>query len=271
MKAAKSKLASGRLFSLRTERNLALIFGLLGMLLVGTISAHWLLVLEPALQDESASRAAAMAQAHAQSIERVLGSGLPPDRLKRELRTTMGSLLLLKDPASQNPFVRRLSISLDYDVVEAPPGSLDLSMGPTHREGCFISRVPLYDPQTRLLIGVATFHANAFFMNRLLGDLRTKLWWIVGIIVGLTALAWFESSRLLKRLGESEANLREVFKAAPFPMVLGEQGIPALRQANEAARDYLGLEEDASGATRTDAGAKLEFSLFCAEASHHHV
>ncbi|NEV61946.1 sensor domain-containing diguanylate cyclase [Thiorhodococcus minor] len=257
MKAIKAVLPGGRLFSLRTERNLALIFGLLGLLLVGTITAHWLLVLEPALREEAASRAAAMAQAHAQSLERVLGSGLPAPQLERELRTTMGSLLLLKDEATQKPFVRRLSISLDYDLVDMPRGSLDLSMGPANASGCFVLRVPLYDPRTHLLIGVATFHSNAFFMERLVGDLRTKLWWIMGIIAGLTGFAWLESSRLLKRLGESEANLRRVFEAAPFPMVLGEQGMPSLRQANEAAKAYLGLREDATGRLTSDVWLRL--------------
>lgn len=257
MKVSKRTLPGGRLLSLRTERNLALIFGLLALLLVGTITTHWLLVLEPTLREEAESRAAAMAQAHAQSLERVLGSGLAAPQLERELRTTMGSLLLLKDEATQKPFVRRLSISLDYDLVDMPRGSLDLSMGPSDLQGCFVSQVPLYDPRTHLLIGVATFHSNTFFMDRLVGGLRVKLWWIIGIIAGLTGFAWLESSRLLKRLGESEANLRRVFEAAPIPMVLGEQGLPSLRQANEAAKAYLGLREDASGRLTSEAWLRL--------------
>ncbi|MBK1721134.1 sensor domain-containing diguanylate cyclase [Thiocystis violacea] len=260
MKATESWLADGRLRSRRMGRNLAWIFGFLGLLLIGTMSAQWLFVLEPALREEAGSRAAAMAQAHAQSLEQVLRSRLPPAALERELRTTMGSVLLLADPATRQPFVRRVSLSLDYEFVEAPRGSLDVAMGQEHEEGCFISRVPLYDPKTQLLIGVATFHSNAFFVERLLSALRTKLLWGVGIIIGLTGFAWVQSNRLLKRLGVSEANLRQVFEAAPFPMVLNGKGQSTLRQANRAARAYLELTEDAAGRLSSPIWRQLQSS-----------
>lgn len=258
MKEARSLLAGERALSLRMERNLGLIFALLGGLLVGATALHWLLVLEPALRGEASSRAAAMAQAHAQSIELVLGSGLPPARLERELHTTLGSLLLLKDETTKQPFVLRVSTSLDYDVVDAPRGSLDTSMGAYPSEDCCVSPVPLYDTKTRLLIGLATFHANPFFVEHLIGELRAKLLWVVCIIIGLTALAWLESSRLLKRLGESEANLRQLFEAAPFPMVLHERGRASLRRANQAAMAYLDLREDIRGRISGEAWLKLK-------------
>ncbi len=240
-------LAASRPRSLRSERNLALIFGLLGLTLIGLIALHWFVVLEPTLRMEAESRSRALAQAHVQGIEELFDRDLPPERLKRELQTALDAVLLLKEQPTGTPFIRGIALSLDNDVYPSSPGSLDLSQGTTQCAKCFVTSIPLYHPRNHLLIGLATCYSNPWFFEHLIQNVRSKLLWVAGIALCLIGFAWLETSRLLKRLGESESNLRNVFEAAPFPMMLkgSEQG--GLSQANRAAKDYLGLSEDATG------------------------
>ncbi|WP_052347989.1 GGDEF domain-containing protein [Imhoffiella purpurea] len=243
--------------SLRFERNLALIFGLLGLTLTVLIALHWYLVLEPTLRMEAEGRSSALAHAQVQTIEKLLDSDMTPARLRNELQTAMDGILLLKDQATGAPFVYRITLKLDYDLFDAPRGSLDLTLGPGGCENCFVSRVPLYHPQDRLLIGVVTCYSSTQFLDHLIADLRAKLLWVVGIVLFLILLAWFETNRLLRRLQDSETNLATIFEAAPSPMVLHVEGQLGLRKANEAAKRYLGLEEDATGLLSSDAWLAL--------------
>ncbi|MFD2111597.1 diguanylate cyclase [Thiorhodococcus fuscus] len=233
--------------SLRLERNLALIFGLLALMLTGLIAAHWFLVMEPALRAEAESHSSALAHAQVQTIERLLDGDKPADRLKSELQTALDGILLLKDQATDTPFVYRITLRLDYDLVDAPRGSLDLALGSDDCEKCFVSRVPLYHPGDRLLVGVVTCYSSVQFLDHLVADLRAKLLWGLGIILFLILFAWFETTRLLRRVHDSETNLATIFEAAPSPMVLYVDGRLGLSKANDAAKTYLGLEENAEG------------------------
>ncbi|TCT22235.1 GGDEF domain-containing protein [Thiobaca trueperi] len=232
--------------SLKFERNLALIFGLLGLTLAIVIALHWFLVLKPTLRAEAESRASALAQAQAQSIERLLGSGLPAERLRNELQTTLDGMLLIKDQSTREPFIEGIALTIDYDLFDAPGGNLDLVQGRDDCAECFVAHIPLYHPQDRLLIGIATCYSNPAFLEQLLNDVRVNLLWVGVVFLCLISFAWWETDRLLRRLRESESNLRSVFEAAPFPMVLNEDGQLGLRQANRAAKAYLDLREDGS-------------------------
>ena len=235
-----------RRLSLRLESHLALIFGVLGLMLMLLIALHWFLVLEPTLRAEAESRASAMAQAQIQGIEKLLGSELTPEHLRGELLSALDGILLLKDPALGTPFTHRITLRLDYDLFDAPAGSLDLDLGAPNCVRCFVTQIPLYHPRDRLLIGVATFYSSPRFLEHLVDDLGNKLLWVIGILLFLIGYAWLQANRLLRRLSESEANLRAVFEAAPYPMMLKAVGEIRLRQANQAAKTYLDLREDQS-------------------------
>ena len=247
MKATDSAFAVPRRFSLRFESNLAWIFGVLGLMLTGLIAFHWFVVLEPALRAEAESRSTALAQAQVQDAEKLFGSGLSPAELKRDLQEILGAILLPKDMTTGLPLIQRITLKVDYELFDAPVGSLDLTLGAESCADCFVARVPLYHPQDGLLVAFATCYSSRGFLERTVADLRAKLLWVVGIIVFLIGFAWLETNRLLRRLRESEANLRHVFEAAPYPMVLNVKGHSGLRQANQAAKAYLDLSEDSKG------------------------
>ncbi len=242
---------------LKFERNLAMIFALLATLVVGLITLHWFLVLEPTLRTDALSRSRVLAQAQANTIEQRL-DGEQEDLLRMDLEATLGGLLLLKDQATEQPFVRRITLRMDYDHFQGPKGSLDLASGVDQCPECFISEIPLYHPHNRQLIGIATFYTSPKALETLIAGFRTKLLWGAGALLWVIGLTWGGAGRLLRRLGESETNLHNLFEAAPFPMVLRKLGAARLSQANQAGKDYLGLGEDDEGYWSSKAWRTLE-------------
>lgn len=232
----------------KIEGYLALIFGLLGLILTLVIALHWFLVLEPTLRVDAESRATVLAQSQVQGLERLLGEHYhDPERLRSELIGALGSILLFEDEATGENFIQRISLKFDYELWRVPAGSLDLDIGSAACERCFVARIPLYHPQDRLLIGVATCYSSPRFLRDLTGDLGRTLVWVAGLILLSIGYAWFQTQRFLRRLRESENNLRAVFEAAPFPMLLQAEHEPVLRRANAAAKRYLDLHETTDG------------------------
>lgn len=243
--------------SLKLQGYLALIFGSLGLISMLVVALHWFLVLEPALRAEAESRAAVLAQSQVQSLERLLDERQDPEQLRRELVPVLGSILLFKDGSTQERFIQRISLMFDYDLFRVPPGSLDLDIGSAACDQCFVARIPLYHPRDGLLIGVATCYSSPRFLNDLTDNLGNTLVWVAGFILLSIGYAWFQAQRFLLRLRESENNLRAVFEAAPFPMLLQADDEPVPRRANQAARLYLELREETNGTLDSEAWRAL--------------
>lgn len=249
--------ATSRHPPLKFERNLALIFAILGILVITLITLHWFLILEPTLRADARSHCRILAQAQANGIEQRLDGG-QPDLLRGELETALDNLLLLKDPATGLPFVLRATLRMDYGHMDALPGSLDMDRGVGQCPECLVSDIPLYRPGDRQRIGTATFYTSPNFLNSMVADFRAELLWGGGFMLGVIALAWVGSEWLLRRLAESEANLRNLFEATHIPMVLHDSGQTGLTWANQAAKDYLALREDATGSYASDAWRAME-------------
>jgi diguanylate cyclase (GGDEF)-like protein len=241
---------------MRHARALALIFALLGGLMTALIALHWFLVLEPGLRTDAQSHSQVLAQAQASSIEWYLARSVD-DLARRDLETALDGLLLLRDQATGRPYVRRISLAIDDEYGDGSHSHLEMARGVEHCPDCFIARVPLYHPQDRQLIGVATFDLSRDFMVTMIDGFRVKLLWGVCSILCFIVLAWLGTARLLRRLSQSEANLRNLFEAAPYPMVLHENGDIGLSHANQAAQDYLALRRDAAGGWSSDAWRAL--------------
>lgn len=160
MKATESAPVLARWLAPRLESHLVLIFGLLGIMLTLLIALHWFLVLEPTLRAEAESRASVLAQAQIQGLEKLLVNTTSPERLRDELADALGDILLFKDPSTGEPFMYRIRLRMDYDLVDAPPGSLDLDLGGEVCERCFVATLPLYDARDHLLVGVATCYSH---------------------------------------------------------------------------------------------------------------
>lgn len=229
------------------EGYVVLIFALLGLVLMLVFVSHWLLVLKPTLRAEAESRAAVLAQSQIQSLEQILVQYQDSERLQPELLSALGKILLFKDASTQEHFIQRITLMFDYDLLRLPPGSLDLDLGNIACQRCFVSRIPLYHPEDRQLIGVATCYSSPRFLDDLSANLVHPLLWVGGLILLLIGYAWFQTQRFLHRVRESEHNLRAVFEAAPFPMLLQAANDPLPLRANAAAIRYLALRETANG------------------------
>lgn len=225
--------------SLRLGGRLVVIFTLLGALLTGLTAAHWLLVIEPLLRDDAASRSHALVQAESQRLERLVSDGGDPADLKADLQAALGSILLLRDPSTGTPFIRRISLLLDYDLVSAPPGSLDISAGVATCEDCFVAAIPLYHPHNHQLIGVATFDSSPEFLRRLVGDVRLRLFWFGLTSLGLIGIAGLGTRHLLHRLKAVEDALRQAALTDPLTGIANRRALfDRLSTELERARRY---------------------------------
>ena len=209
--------------SLRLEWGLALIFALLGALVTTFTILHWYLVLEPGLRADAHSHARALAQAQASSIEQRL-AGSDPDLLRRDLEGALDAFLQVEDDTSGVPFMRRITLEIDDGQVGAAPGTLDMNRGTQECQESQVFEIALYHPRDGQRIGTAIFYASAECLESLAASFRGKLLWSGALMLGFIGFAWLGAGRLLRRLGESEANLRSLFEVAPLPMVLRDQG-----------------------------------------------
>ncbi|EIC19972.1 GGDEF domain-containing protein [Thiorhodovibrio frisius] len=233
--------------SLAFERNLAILFASLGVLLMALMTGYWLLVLEPNLRADAESRVRALAQAQARSLEVLFGLDLAQSRLLDELDTRINGMLLLKEPQDDSKLTLRIELELDPDSAAVPPERQRLARGQAQCPDCLKVDAPLYHPRNQQLIGIATFYCNTASLNRLIGDVRIRLIWAGGSILALIVVAWLGTVRLLLRLRESESNVRNLLDVAPFPILLLEQDQRRIALANKAAQRYLGLVPNATG------------------------
>jgi diguanylate cyclase (GGDEF)-like protein len=236
-------------FSLRHERHLALGFAVLGVLFAALITGYWLLVLEPGLRTDAESRTRALAQAQARSLEVLFGLELPRARLVAELDARIDSLLLLRETRGGLPLIRRIEVEFDPELALLPPGQQRMVRGTPDAacRYCLEVMIPLYHPRHQQLIGLMRFTADNVSLNQLITAMRSKLILTGGAILVLILIVWRWVNRLLRRLRDSEKNVRNLIDLAPFPLVLLTQDQQRICLANQAAQQDLDLERDASG------------------------
>src|SRR6185369_7697850 len=164
------------------------VFLLLAVAVAALMSVYWVSVLRPRLQTEAVSQADIVALSQANTIVNALRSADGSDRV-RNLVTALDELLLVRDTQTKTPFFRSVELKIDYDVIRAEKGSLDLRRGASD-EGGFRTEVALYDPQTFELIGVATFRVSDRFFVQLSHDVRRELIFVAGAVVLLMVVVW---------------------------------------------------------------------------------
>ncbi len=158
----------------RTYIYVGLIFVLLIISLQSLLWMYWGKVLEPRLQREAASQANVLA--HSQAV-RLADALIVEDAGQRYhvLNESLDEILLFTDPETNVPVFLGCELEIDYDVVAAPPGSLDKSHGVTYCHDCFISEVALYSPASDELIGIARFRVSDSLFQRLSKDVKKTL------------------------------------------------------------------------------------------------
>jgi two-component system sensor histidine kinase/response regulator len=185
----------------RSERSSLLlvtaVFVVLALSLAALLSHYRVAVLEPRLADEARTNAEILARSQAGFLATALRAGTGAD-LERAVSTAVNELLLLRDPATGTPYFLRVELEIDYDAVLAKVGSLDIGRG--EEMGGFPVKVPVQDPVSKELLGVARFRVSDRLLHQLSRDVRGELTRVSVLVLGLLVLLWATLVVLLRRL-----------------------------------------------------------------------
>jgi signal transduction histidine kinase len=186
-----------------TQLLLLLVFGIMAFMV-----SYWVVVLEPQLK----SKAEITARALARSQVHILAQALSPQQGKVKTGaaiTALDRMLLLNDPHTDNPFILGVVLEVDYDVVKADAGDLDLSRGSTACADCFVTEIPLYSSKNRELLGIAKFYNSGEFYRNFTKDVRSKL--LIGAVLILVLLVGVYGlvKILIRKMKAADRELRE--------------------------------------------------------------
>jgi PAS domain S-box-containing protein len=183
----------------RTSIIVTAVFAGMLLLLEGMLAFYWDALLEPRLRSDAEAHAKLLAQSHEAELVAALAAGSGEAR-RRAVVDAMDRILLTKEPVGGTPFVTSLRLELDYDLVDEPLGSLDIERGERGRDA-FRVDVPLYDPDTFELLGIAWLDVTPAFFDRLSNDVRRQLV-LQGLAILLILLAVWAA--LIATLGKLE-------------------------------------------------------------------
>ncbi|MCK0506627.1 hybrid sensor histidine kinase/response regulator [Aromatoleum anaerobium] len=211
------------------------------LFLAALLAFYWFGVLAPKLDANARANATALANSQAHALVDAIQTG-EPEAARRRLSDVMDEILIAAEPTTGAPVFIALKTELDYDVLDAPAGSLDIDKATGRCGDCLVIEVPLYARTTRELLGIAEFRANLLFLVELKADVRAKLTAGAALLLVVIAGIWWAVSNLLKKITRSEDNLRAVFDAAPVPMAVIGNADGRIVRGNQAVADLFGVE-----------------------------
>ncbi|WP_165495754.1 ATP-binding protein [Marinobacter halodurans] len=139
-----------------------------------SVGRYWSGVLQPRLAQAAQTHAEVLANAQATPLADIL------ERTKgavqrRALDTKLQELLLIVDPAVKEPLFKDVDLTFDYDLLERPSGSLDISTGERDCKTCYKVEVPLIDDRSNVF-GIATFWVTDAYYRHLASNMKHRLY-----------------------------------------------------------------------------------------------
>lgn len=186
----------------RTYVNVSFIFVILGVSLQILTWLYWAKIIEPRLWKEASSQANVLA--HSQAVK--LADALIVDDTSQRLQLlheTLDEVLLFTGPQSNDPLFLGFELEVDYDVVAATSGDLDLTDGVTDCRNCFTSEVGLYSPHSDELLGIARFRVSDRLFQSLSKDVRKTLITQSSLGILLLFIVWGVVMILIKEINRS--------------------------------------------------------------------
>jgi signal transduction histidine kinase len=168
---------------------------------------YWNQVMVPQLKTEAKRSATMLAESLANTLAVALATE-EEERLTNVVKA-MDNLLILKERKTGIRFILGVKLEVDYDVIKAREGELDLARGETGCHTCFTTEVALYSEATKELLGIATFYSNDRFFQRQKKDLRSGLFAGAGVVIAIFSLVWFALRLLIRKIGMAEKKLKE--------------------------------------------------------------
>ena len=196
------KKTDGNIRTRQTYLNISIVFIVLIITLQVLVWLYWERILEPRLLRETTSQANVLAHSQAIKLEDAMSETNSEKRFQT-IGEAIDEILLFTDPESDAPYFLGLEIEVDYEVISAPLGSLDITRGTTHCQNCFLSKVALFSPISDELIGIARFNVSDSFARRLVKDVRRTLFGQSYLGAFLLLLVWGVVMFLIKEVNRS--------------------------------------------------------------------
>ncbi|MCP4901149.1 MAG: response regulator [bacterium] len=186
---------------------ITLAFLTLAVALEGLSAFYWFRVVEPRMRTEAAAQAKILAESHADVLTLALTSGVGAAR-REAVQATLDEILLFQNPDSESPFFQSVELEVDYDVVSAEKGTLDLSKGAGTTEVGFPAEVALFDSGSFELLGIARFVVSDRFFQSFSDDVeRSRFVESVAVLLILGVVwvcAMFVYSKLYRQTHERQ-------------------------------------------------------------------
>lgn len=182
------------------------VFLVLAAALATLVTLYRTRVLEPQLRAAAAAQAEVLSRSQsgflASAIRAAADTG---DRARAE--SALDELLLLRDPKTQTPYFLQIEMEVDPDFVGPRFGPKRLSRGSGDR-GAFDVEVPLNDPLTAELLGLARFSVSDHLFKNLATQVGIELTRVTFATLGLLAVVYFILLTVLGRLERKTAELK---------------------------------------------------------------
>ncbi|NOQ80683.1 MAG: response regulator [Gammaproteobacteria bacterium] len=184
-------------------------FLLLAIALVSLMLGYWQMSLEPRLSEAANTHAQLVGHSQAASLATIISSK-NPEEMKNNLDKEVDRILLLTEPMTKAKLFKRISIQLDYDVVQALSGSLNFTRGNEHCENCIQVENALYSNSNDELLGIVKFTLNKEIFLKLKNDLEHRLFTEALVVFLLLFFVWFITLNLIIRLNKQKYSRKQI-------------------------------------------------------------
>ena len=176
-----------------------------------SLSQYWNNILEPRLSLAAKTQAEILSQSQSGTLLKALET---QDPIKREkaLQEVFSEILLITDPSINEPFIKGISLEIDYELINAIEGSIDLSAGIVDCDLCIKTEVALFDDELNML-AIAHFNVTDAYYRWLGSDLKSGLISQAFVTVALFSVVWIVVLFLVSRINKVRRNVERSDRA----------------------------------------------------------
>ena len=185
-----------------TQTKLSLGFIVLTLVILVMALGYFFQILQPRLAQQAQDQATLLVNNLAQPLSRF-------DLLSDVHQTSLAmNLILVYSDEQQRPFIKALELTTNPDLIKLP----------TRFEGqvcadCFLVTLPIFDEQTSQLLAQARFWVSPHNYQRLITDLREKLFITLILMLGIVIGFWALLTRLLQKLINTQQHNQSILNS----------------------------------------------------------
>jgi signal transduction histidine kinase len=176
-----------------------------------SLSQYWSNILDPRLSLAAKTQAEILSQSQSGTLLKALETKDPIKR-KKALQEAFSEILLITDPSINEPFIKGISLEIDYELIDAVQGSIDLSAGVADCESCIKTEVALFDDELRML-AIAHFNVTDAYYRWLGSDLKSGLISQAFVTIALFSVVWIVVLFLVSRINKVRRNVERSDRA----------------------------------------------------------